>query len=975
VQETEDDDVWFEFVATHTTHLISLQNVIGSSTDLNHAVYFGDICGSITQVYCATANSSEATGLTVGDTYKIRVYSAASTVQSIAFDVCIRVPNTPITVDDTLHTVQQLVTDVLIDSDCALVSNITFSTGTNYGQANGIGYFDASASDFPFENGVILATGSVYQANGGGAGTGNDTWLGDLELTTLAQAFNPLVTDTNNATMLEFDFVPLTNQFTFDFLFASEEYGTFQCGGFADAFAFLLTGPSPSTDTENLAVIPGTDIPVLVTTIRDDAHNASCDDSNVEYFGQFNDDDPAAAAISYAGQTVVMQASADVIPGQLYHIKLVIADANDSGWNSAVFLGGGSFDIGDVDLGGDLLTSDGTAPCDEETVTLNTGLSATDFTFVWEKDDVVIPTATGPSLVVTEPGVYSVVASFPNIACSYQGEVTIEFYPDVEDVTGEPADLTYCDASGFHVFDLTVNTDAILAPLADPDAYTVDYYLTEANALGDIDPIVNFTNFTNTIAGGQTIYVRILNQEGGCVGIKSFDLIIQDLTPQFDITDDLTVCGDEVATIIVTPINFDPTSPDVGIVWTFNGNPLPGTGTSITTTEGPGAYVVTINNTECTATATVNVTSSPAPVATIDYAGSPYCSNETTGTVTHTGNTGGTYSSTAGLVIDPVSGTIDIAASTAGTYTVTYAIAATPSCPALEITDQVVIVEAPDASISYAGTPYCSNAGTATVTFTGTTGGTYSSTAGLVIDPVTGAIDLGASTAGTYTVTYTIAATADCAADSFTAPVTITPLPVATINYAGTPYCSNAGIATVTQTGNTGGTYTSTAGLVINAATGEIDLDASTAGNYVVTYTIAAANGCPAVPATANVTITTLPEAQFAYDAATFCQNNITAIVPTFNGFCSGRHVHCYSCYWLNNRYCNGYYYSRHKYSRYIHSNKYYCCGKRMFCGFASCYCYHTAGSCRYIQLCIYSLLPGRDNKSVTNFSWGGRYI
>ncbi len=46
-----------------------------------------------------------------------------------------------------------------------------------------------------------------------------------------------------------------------------------------------------------------------------------------------------------------------------------------------------------------------------------------------------------------------------------------------------------------------------------------------------------------------------------------------------------------------------------------------------------------------------------------------------------------------------------------------------------------------------------------------------------------------------------------------------TALPTATIAYAGSPYCAS-GIATVTQTGIAGGTYTSTAGLTINAATG-----------------------------------------------------------------------------------------------------------------------------------------------------------
>jgi hypothetical protein len=53
----------------------------------------------------------------------------------------------------------------------------------------------------------------------------------------------------------------------------------------------------------------------------------------------------------------------------------------------------------------------------------------------------------------------------------------------------------------------------------------------------------------------------------------------------------------------------------------------------------------------------------------------------------------------------------------------------------------------------------------------------------------------------------------------------------------------------VTQTGTAGGTYSSTAGLTINAATGAI-LIAGSAGAYTVTYTMAAAGGCAAQTAT-----------------------------------------------------------------------------------------------------------------------------
>lgn len=65
---TEDDDVWFSFVATSTIHNIDLQNVTGSTTDLYHSVWSGT-CGSLTNILCSDPNSSTASGLTIGTTY------------------------------------------------------------------------------------------------------------------------------------------------------------------------------------------------------------------------------------------------------------------------------------------------------------------------------------------------------------------------------------------------------------------------------------------------------------------------------------------------------------------------------------------------------------------------------------------------------------------------------------------------------------------------------------------------------------------------------------------------------------------------------------------------------------------------------------------------------------------------------------------------------------------------------------------
>ena len=60
----------------------------------------------------------------------------------------------------------------------------------------------------------------------------------------------------------------------------------------------------------------------------------------------------------------------------------------------------------------------------------------------------------------------------------------------------------------------------------------------------------------------------------------------------------------------------------------------------------------------------------------------------------------------------------------------------------------------PEVSISYDQSPYCGT-GTATVTLTGLSGATYSASSGLSINSSSGAVNLSASTPGSYTVNYT----------------------------------------------------------------------------------------------------------------------------------------------------------------------------------------------------------------------------
>ena len=86
-----------------------------------------------------------------------------------------------------------------------------------------------------------MTSGDIANAPGPEAGVISDgtyAWVGDGDLEAAIPGLN--AGDTNNASIIEFDFVPVTDHMSFDFIFAAEEYGTFQCT-FTDAFAFLLT--------------------------------------------------------------------------------------------------------------------------------------------------------------------------------------------------------------------------------------------------------------------------------------------------------------------------------------------------------------------------------------------------------------------------------------------------------------------------------------------------------------------------------------------------------------------------------------------------------------------------------------------------------------------------------------------------------------------------------------------------------------
>ena len=497
-----DDDVWFEFTAVSENHAISLYNIIGDTQDLYHVLYEGDGCGNLNQVYCSDDNNRTANGLTVGDNYFVRVYSfTANELSSLTFDICVFTVPPPISTSTTLFSVEELVTEVLIDSECNQAFNVTSSTGIDFGSTNGIGYFEANGSSWPFENGLIMTSGDVANAAGPESGVlvdGTYAWPGDGDLEAFIPGLN--AGDTNNASIIEFEFVPVSNSMSFDFIFAAEEYGTFQCT-FTDAFAFLLT--DSSGNTTNLAIVPGTDDPVSVLTVRDDQYNGSCESVNAEWFANYYGPGglpPLTSPTNFIGHTEVMTATATVIPNEVYTIKLVVADDGDTIYDSAVFIDGGSFDIGQLDLGEDILVSSGNALCEGQEIVLDAGALPNNSSIEWFMDGILLEAETGVTLTVTETAFYSAIITVDNTDCAYGDDILVEFFQSPQIVAVEDS-IIKCANEG----------------------YTLEVNIENSDQLNSLTYIWTLDGIDLQTGTDNTYYLDELTEETGEFTVTVFD--------------------------------------------------------------------------------------------------------------------------------------------------------------------------------------------------------------------------------------------------------------------------------------------------------------------------------------------------------------------------------------------------------------------------------------------------------------------
>jgi gliding motility-associated-like protein len=239
--------------------------------------------------------------------------------------------------------------DSLIAGETICFSNVQF-----FGNPETIGYFElnnADSTNLGFNSGIMMATG-IAGGFIGNAGFPNDFSGGLNNIPELTNAVPPSCGTIEDGLLLSFDFVPQSSSIGFKYVFASDEYNTYVCSQYNDAFAFLISGPG-IIGNQNMALVPETSDPITISTINNGSvggagmiTNDPCVLSNSQYFNT----SPPTASIQFNGFTVPLIAAATgLIPCQTYTLKLMIADYCDGTLSSGVFLDANSFSGGPVE--------------------------------------------------------------------------------------------------------------------------------------------------------------------------------------------------------------------------------------------------------------------------------------------------------------------------------------------------------------------------------------------------------------------------------------------------------------------------------------------------------------------------------------------------------------------------------------------------------------------------------------------------
>ncbi len=476
-------------------------------------------------------------------------------------------------------------------------TGVTYSNVTYSGGPLSRGTF-SGPSNLGIPAGVVLSTGNantIPQAPGAGMGGSTTTAVqNDPDMNSICNG------NTNNGSILEFDFIPQGSQLVFKYVFASEEYNLFAppCNsGYNDGFGFFISGPGisgPYTNSStNIALLPSSTNPVSI-------NNVNCITNSQYYIPNYNGagscpgcgnegkiTDPNFVFNAY---TVVFEATIALTPCTTYHIKLGVANVADEGMQSGVFLQESSFSSNPI------------------TITPVYTIPSLDTTMVEGCNNIALTFGidTIPTLPVTIPLVYGGTAingvDFPLLpvnaiipAGSQTTSILINPYDDGIAETTETLTITYsnvtCSGSQNETTTFYINDYPPLQAVASND---VSVNCSEAVTVG-VAPtggIVPYEYLWNTGDTTEsfivtptftTTYTCQISDGCGSFSIDSVKITV--LTPLVDAGPDLITCSATPVAITGNALNFLANSQ----LWTHTGAGLLSGANSFSPTYTPAA--------------------------------------------------------------------------------------------------------------------------------------------------------------------------------------------------------------------------------------------------------------------------------------------------------------------------------------------------------------------------------------------------
>jgi hypothetical protein len=288
-----------------------------------------------------------------------------------------------LTVNNTSHTPSELVQNILIGPNSnTQISNVVFKGVYNQSSRYQVGRFTAAGNTLnglDFSEGILLTSGHTSELvlpvnsnpqtsaqisrgyTSSTTGEIRDNEDGDADV--LAHPERNI-----NTAVLEFDFVPVNNFVQFRYVFTSEEYDNgmnglssinYNCSQYNDKFAFLLSGPGISggqgyaNDAKNIARLAN-GAEVGINSVNNGRVGSSTSPQEDSYCQDVNSDWTENTAssefqgpitgIASNGNTQILNAfQGGLVPGQTYHIRLIVTDLKDGAYDSGVFLEAESF--------------------------------------------------------------------------------------------------------------------------------------------------------------------------------------------------------------------------------------------------------------------------------------------------------------------------------------------------------------------------------------------------------------------------------------------------------------------------------------------------------------------------------------------------------------------------------------------------------------------------------------------------------